>query len=104
MNGDPFQRAVLAELGHVVYRLRPGPGETAPVVLAQPAGERPAARVDTVADDAMLARLARAAGMSPEQLVLRDPALAALSAGLRADAAAKRALWPRLRALRARAT
>ena len=47
----------------------------------------------------MLARLARAAGMAPEALLAR-PDIAAQSARLRGDAAAKRALWPRLRALR----
>lgn len=104
MNWDPFQRAVLAELGHVVYRQRPGPGEQASVVAAQDAsGEGAAPPVQPPADDAMLARLARAAGMAPAQLVQRDPGLAALSRQLRADAAAKRALWPRLRALRAHA-
>ena len=47
----------------------------------------------------MLARLARAAGMAPDALLARTD-IAAQSARLRGDAAAKRALWPRLRALR----
>lgn len=50
-------------------------------------------------DDAMLARLAQAARVAPE--VLRGHAgIVAAVATLRGDAAAKRALWPRLRTLR----
>ena len=89
MNWDPFQRAVLAELGHVAYRL-----QVAPVAAAvDGAGQA----IDREIDPAMLARLARAAGTAPEAL------LAALDPGalaVRGDAGAKRALWPRLRALR----
>jgi hypothetical protein len=51
------------------------------------------------ADDDMLARLAQAARVSVEVLQ-SQPDLLAISAQLRGDAAAKRALWPRLRALR----
>lgn len=78
MNWDPFQRAVLAELGHVAYRLQAAPAGTV--------------------DPDMLARLARAAGTGPEALLeaIADPAALAV----RGDAGAKRALWPRLRALR----
>lgn len=79
MNWDPFQREVLAELGHQLYR-------PAPPTLA-------------AADPAMLARLARAAGMETDELHAQAD-FAALSLRLRGDAAAKRALWPRLRALR----
>ena len=82
MNWDPFQRAVLAELGHVAYRLQAAP-------VAAPAG---------TVDPDMLARLARAAGTGPEALLeaIADPGALAV----RGDAGAKRALWPRLRALR----
>ena len=81
---DPFQRTVLAELGHVLY---------APAA----AGGAGARAVDT--DAAMLARLARAARVDADAL-LAHADIAAMSATLRGDAAGKRALWPRLRALR----
>ncbi len=87
MSWDPFQRAVLAELGLALYRL-PGASPAAPV---------PA--VGATADAGMLARLARAARVTPEAL-LAHAEIAAAVARLRGDAAAKRALWPRLRALR----
>jgi hypothetical protein len=84
MSWDAFQREALAELGHVVYMpLRAGPT---------------GARVVDV-DAAMLARLARAAGVEADAL-LAHPDIAELTISLRGDAAAKRALWPRLRALR----
>ena len=86
MGWDGFQRAALAELGHVLYRLPD----------ASPAG----ATTEGVAPDApMLARLARAAGVAPDALLSR-PDIAAQSAHLRGNADAKRALWPRLRAMR----
>lgn len=73
---DPFQRAVLAELGHPVQ------------VLALP-------------EDPMLDALLRAAGRSRGS---GDAARLARSwpppAALRGNAAAKRALWPALRRLR----
>ena len=80
MSWDPFQRAVLAELGHVVYR---------PPVMAQ----------GIQLDDAVLARLARAAGLAPEDFSRQFGDLTPL-AKLQSDARAKRALWPRLRAMR----
>jgi hypothetical protein len=79
---DPFQRAVLAELGHVLYR---------PVQLAVAGAVQ--------VDDAVLARLARAAGMDVEDFARRFGDLGPLAA-LQDDARAKRALWPRLRAMR----
>lgn len=73
---DPFQREVLAELGHPVY------------VMALP-------------EDPMLDALLRAAGRSrasgdAARLVRDWPA----PGSLRGDAVAKRALWPALRRLR----
>lgn len=95
MNLDPFQRAALAELGHVLYRL---PG-TAPASPAAGIGTDVAPAAVGSTDDAMLARLARAARVAPQ--VLRGHAdIVAAVAGLRGDPLAKRALWPRLRALR----
>lgn len=93
MSFDPFQRAVLAELGLVAYRLP----SASPPALAAVAVD---VDVDVDVDAPMLARLARAAGLAPERL-LAYPEIAARSRTLRDDAAAKRALWPRLRALRA---
>jgi hypothetical protein len=84
MSWDAFQREALAELGHVLY---------APL-RAGPAGAR-AIEVDP----AMLARLARAAGVEADAL-LAHADIAGLTTTLRGDPAAKRALWPRLRALR----
>jgi hypothetical protein len=84
MSWDAFQREALAELGHVLYApLQAGPTS---------------ARVVDV-DAAMLARLARAAGVEVDAL-LALPDIAELTFSLRGNAAAKRALWPRLRALR----
>ena len=80
MSWDPFQRAVLAELGHVLYRPAPAVGH---------------AQVD----EATLGRVARAAALAPEDLLQHAEIVAAI-AGLHGNAAAKRALWPRLRALR----
>ena len=87
MSWDPFQRAVLAELGHVLYR-----APAASAAMGVDAG---------MPDAAMLARLARAAGIAPEALLagIGDAATLAVAG----DAAAKRALWPRLRALRRQA-
>ena len=95
MNWDPFQREVLAELGHVVYR-------QAGVALERNGQatsiEMPNGDVLST-DGQMLAHVARAAGMTAEvmQAYLDD---VQVIASLRGNAAAKRALWPRLRALR----
>jgi hypothetical protein len=78
---DAFQREALAELGHVLYR--PVDARTASVAV----------------DAGMLARLARAAGIDADALHAHAD-IAAMTPRLRGDAAAKRALWPRLRALR----
>ncbi len=97
----PRQRAVLAELGLVVYRRAGAPAAADPgpaLVAMAEAGDPP---LEMAIDAAMLARLARAAGLPPEHLLASAPALAAASVGLAGDAAAKRALWPRLRRLRA---
>ena len=99
MSWDGFQRAVLAELGHVPWRLAgaaPAVVDAGPAAAdAGPIAPPPAAQPDA----AMLARLARAAALAPH--ALQDhPAIVAACAGLRGDAAAKRALWPHLRRLR----
>lgn len=79
---DPWQREVLEAMGHRVYARAPR-------------------AADIVPDDPLAHALLRAAGRGPEsadaaELLRGLPPLATL----RADPAAKRALWPRLRALR----
>lgn len=90
MSWDGFQREVLDALGHRVYALaQPHSG-----ILPQPPPQLPPAAT-TGRPPPLLAALARAAGVEPARL----PELPALES-LRGDPAAKRALWPRLRALR----
>ena len=103
MSWDPFQREVLAELGHVVYR-QAGVliADDAETVLADPPRIDVASGADVAfVDHAMLAHVARAAGMTSEALQARIDDIATI-ANLHGNAVAKRALWPRLRALRRR--
>jgi hypothetical protein len=98
---DAFQRQVLNELGHAVYVVREvaSPPATTPIAPPIAAGtSAPHAKPAAAVDAALLARLARAAGLAPAQLLRLAPDLALQAAGM--DAQAKRALWPRLRALR----
>lgn len=81
---DPWQREVLEAMGHTVYARAPRADEVVP-------------------DDPLAHAILRAAGCTPAS----DGAAALLRslpplAELRADPAAKRALWPTLRALRRR--
>ena len=85
MNWDPFQREALAELGHRLYRVRGGESR-AP-------HESPGPAASTATVDPLWRALVRAAGTD----ALPQVELPAL----RRDPAAKRALWPRLRSLRA---
>ncbi len=84
MSWDAFQRDALDALGHTLYRL--GGGEAPPAL-----------------DPAAMTALQRAVLRAADR---RDPGDAELqllltaAQRLRADSAAKRALWPRLRALR----
>jgi hypothetical protein len=82
---DSFQREALTALGHVVYQ------------AAGPALNASALQRGATDDGAppLLQALARAAGVPVERLVDLPP-LEQLR-----NAAAKRALWPRLRAMRA---
>lgn len=93
MSWDPFQREVLAELGHALYVVRDPPARA-----SEASTWSSGTAVESAADAAWLTQLARAAGMAPARLLQQAPDLALQAAGL--DAAAKRALWPRLRALR----
>lgn len=97
MNWDPFQRQALAELGHRLYRVRGNeapsdldPVEPIPRPARAPGPAVPPASRNVV--DPLLRALMRAAGT--DALPHLDLDL------LRRDPAAKRALWPRLRALR----
>jgi hypothetical protein len=86
---SPQQQAMLAAMGYTLYRLA-GQEPAAADLPAKAVAIRPTA----AATEPLLQALQRAAGG-------RDLAALALSLpDLRASAAAKRALWPRLRALR----
>ena len=95
MSWDPLQREVLQALGHVLYAVDGG-GGPAPAA----ASDAPAAAATGGAGEAQLRALLRAAGRRHDDQAARDLCRGWLQeAGLR-DAAARRALWPRLRALR----
>ena len=96
MNWDPFQREVLAELGHVVYRQA-----AAEIVSDAEAVLIDAPYVDVASMDhySMLAHVARAAGMTSDALQAHIDDIRII-ANLHGNASAKRALWPRLRTLR----
>lgn len=106
MNWDPFQRDALEAMGYRLYAVQDAHASPQEERDARPAPE-PAVAADiavagVAAGAPLLRALLRAAGRRAD-----DPAALALcrdllpSGGLR-DAAARRALWPRLRALRAR--
>ncbi|TWT21218.1 hypothetical protein FQY83_07605 [Luteimonas marina] len=95
MSWDPLQREILAALGHMVYAVD---GGDAAAVAPEPP---PATAVPGPAIDPLMRALLRAAGRDAgdgEALALCRSLLP--PGGLR-DAAARRALWPRLRGLRA---
>jgi hypothetical protein len=79
---DPLQHEILEALGHTVYRT---------------AGPAPAA----VPDDALLHALLRAAGRDVDAADAAALCREWMPTARLRDPAAKRALWPRLRALRA---
>jgi hypothetical protein len=88
---DAFQREALGALGHTLYRRADAQAPSSP----EPVDAPPA----TAAITALQRALLRAAGRrDPADADLRS--LLATASGLRADPVAKRALWPRLRALR----
>jgi DNA polymerase III psi subunit len=82
MQWDPVQREVLEALGHVVYRVAPATPSPA------------------IPDDALLHALLRAAGRTAAADDAATICGAWSIARLRGDGAAKRALWPQVRALR----
>ena len=95
MSWDPFQREVLAELGHVVYRQAGVDtiSEADPAQIDVPAADA------AMTDSPLLIHVARAARMSTQALQASIGDIHVIT-GLRGNASAKRALWPRLRALR----
>ena len=96
---DAFQREVLGALGHTLYRQRglaEGPVQSEPMAGAGASRQPVAGR----APAGLPGAIARAAGIAPDRLPIELPDLPSPQS-LRGDAAAKRALWPRLRALRA---
>lgn len=99
MSWDPFQRLVLAELGHVPYRVVAAVANAAPERALEHA-VAPLQAAPDARDAALLAKLALAARLSPQALLAQQAGIADLLPRLRDDPAAKRALWPRLRALR----
>ena len=96
MNWDPFQREALAELGHRLYRVRgteAASGLDSVEPVPPPArATRPAPPPSRATVDPLLRAMMRAAGTDALPGLDLD--------ALRHDPAAKRALWPRLRALR----
>jgi len=97
---DPFQREVLAELGHVLY-WQAGvliASDAEAVRGGSPGFDSPDVDVASM-DHPMLAHVARAAGMTTEALQARIGDIQVITS-LHGNASAKRALWPRLRALR----
>lgn len=95
----PFQREVLDALGHALYQRRGLAEGAAPSDSIAAAGVSPQPTVDR-GQAGLLGAIARAAGIAPDRLAIALPELSSPQS-LRGDAAAKRALWPRLRALRA---
>ncbi len=90
MGWDPFQREALDALGHRLYRIdgAPGGGEEQSAAAQLPPGP-------------LLDALLRAAGLPDEPAAIAALATHWNGAPLR-SAAARRALWPALRALRRR--
>ena len=90
MSWDPLQRGILEALGHVLYAFEG----------AEASGQAAAMAVSNDGDEATLRALLRAAGRRHDDEAARARCLEWLRAGGVRDAAARRALWPRLRALR----
>lgn len=98
------QREWLQAMGHDVLMLAPK-GASANVVAAHVETPMPREQArqeaPTPADGPLLRALARAAGRrDTSELAALLPGASILPAALRGNAAAKRALWPQLRALR----
>ncbi|MGY1408675.1 MULTISPECIES: hypothetical protein [unclassified Luteimonas] len=106
MNWDPFQRDALEAMGYRLYAVQGAPASPMEERDARPA-PRPDAAVDIAAVDAtagapLLRALLRAAGRRADDAAALALCRDLLPSGRLHDAASRRALWPRLRALRAR--
>jgi hypothetical protein len=94
MNWSPQQQAMLSAMGYALYR-QAGADATGVEAAGTDNTAAPSGSPQRSRQDRLMQALVRAAGG-------RDPAALPLPPldQLRGDAAAKRALWPRLRALR----
>ncbi|TWG94489.1 hypothetical protein L599_000100002050 [Luteimonas sp. J16] len=102
MSFDPLQRECLEAMGFTVFALA-GRADAGPVPppAADPAPPRGDVRRPPPPDRLLLALL-RAAGCGPDDAAALELCRSLLPPGGLRDARARRALWPRLRALRAR--
>ena len=106
MSWDPFQRDALEAMGYRLYAVQ---GAHAPSM--EEGDVRPTPRPDAAVDNAavnatagapLLRALLRAAGRRSDDAAALALCRDLLPSGGLHDAASRRALWPRLRALRAR--
>ncbi|HRN62375.1 MAG TPA: hypothetical protein PLF73_07935 [Luteimonas sp.] len=97
MSWDPLQREILAELGHVVYAV--GGRGAAPAAMS---GSAVPVDASAAGPDPLLHALLRAAGRDAGDAEALALCRGLLPPGGLRDVASRRALWPRLRALRAR--
>lgn len=106
MSWDPFQRDALEAMGLRLYAVQgaagaaPAQAETAVVPAPGPAPSRMDAGA---ADGPLLRALLRACGRGADDAEALALCRSLLAGGGLPDPSARRALWPRLRALRARA-
>lgn len=100
MSFDPLQREFLAAMGHTVYALH-DPRRQDDADRDAAARMAPPATASGAGPDALLLALLRAAGRAPDDAGALALCRSLLPAAGLPDARARRALWPRLRALRA---
>jgi len=101
MSFDPVQREFLAAMGHTVYVLHDPRRQDA--ADRDPASGATAPGATGPGPDALLLALLRAAGRAPDDADALALCRSLLPAAGLPHAQARRALWPRLRALRAAA-
>ena len=106
MSWDPFQRDALEAMGYRLYAVEgahvpPGQGRDARPEPT-PGATEDMAILEAAADAPLLRALLRAAGRRMDDAAALATCRDLLPAGGLNDAASRRALWPRLRALRAR--
>ena len=104
MNWDPFQRDALEAMGLRLYAVHgTHAGAVAPAASADaPAAPDVDAESGNTVDAAVLRALLRACGRRADDEAALALCRSLVPAGGLRDAASRRALWPRLRALRAR--